>query len=76
MRNFKYELIVTGTPSWQNRVESIRTDKLKPLLETFESMFLRMANLAVMPAMIAFYVRRDQVLISNASVGRLTDCIL
>ena len=67
MRDFKYRHLLTRTPSIPGHIASLKTDFLKPWLSLFESNLQRTANLAVMPAMIATYVRRDQVFLSNAN---------
>lgn len=58
---------MSGTPKWEGQIASFKTEFLKPWLSIFESHMNRTADLAVMPAMMATYARRDQLFQSNAT---------
>ena len=64
MEDYKYWAIVTGTPSWEEEV--IKTEALKPPCSIFTWHMLRTANLAALPAMMAFLTTKEQLIVSNA----------
>lgn len=66
MRAYKFRELIVGKAPWNDILSSVETLCLRPPVQIYQDSITRTANLAVMPAMIAFIARRDQLYISNA----------
>lgn len=74
MRDFKYSAAVSGGPTWAHHVMNlglIKSKQLHSLISAFVENVYRTSSATIMPAMIAWQVRRDQVL-SDAAMVRAT----
>jgi hypothetical protein len=69
MRDFKYRDLVQGPAGWIEMMASfrnVRSDCLRDCAAAFEANMARTGAFALMPAEIAYQVRRDSLFVSNA----------
>src|SRR5437868_806657 len=69
MRDFKYRNLVSGDDVWEplmKRILEVRSKCLAGCTQAFQANMKRSAAFAVMPAAIAFQVRRDTMYLVNA----------
>ncbi len=69
MEDYKYWAIATGTPFWDE--SNIKTEHLKRWCSIFKWNMLRTANLGIMPAMMAYIARKEQLILSNVMFEKL-----
>ena len=69
MRQFKYTQLCSGSSEWDGIIKGIRDVRsqcLKGAAESFCQSMERTSSFAIMPAEVAFMVRRDQMWYDNA----------
>src|SRR5690348_5082675 len=72
VRDFKYHASVKGFHEWNQvlmNLKQIKSPQLRPLIDAFIQNVDRTNDAAIMPAMIAWWVRRDQTM-SDIAMSR------
>jgi hypothetical protein len=66
MRNFKYRHLVAANPEWEsnmNNIVEVKSECLRGCAEVFQANLLRTGVFAMMPAKLAYEVRRNTVFV-------------
>jgi hypothetical protein len=69
MRDYKYRELLIGQEVWEPLMKTfkqVRSDSLKDCANAFHTNMERIVAFAIMPAAIAFQIRRDTIFSSNA----------